>query len=108
MYFARDDSAESKLFVLDKSLGCFANPCHAPSSYGHAGMVHIWCLDQGDAMHDDLKGKAMDMILRPPSVENHMLSVGPLLIAYLKQARWKITRTDRCTNRGIHVCKGRF
>lgn len=42
-------------------------------SYGHAGMVHIWWLDQGD-MHDDLKGKAMDMILLwSSSVENHML-----------------------------------
>lgn len=66
MSFAHDVSAKSKLFVLDMSVACLANPCHAPSRYGHAGMVRIWWLDQGDAMHDDLRGKAMDMILWPP------------------------------------------
>lgn len=89
-----------------RSVSCQPMPCTQPLR--HAGMVHIWWLDQGDAMHDDLRGKAMDMILWPPECWEPHAECRLLLIGYLKQARWKITRTDRCTNRGTHVCKGRF
>lgn len=98
-------TVQSKLFVLDTSVVCLANPCHATGTL-------VWFIF-GGWIKETLcmmiwKGRRWIWYCGPQSVEKHMPRVGPLLIAYLKQARWKITWTDRCTNRGIHVCKGRI
>lgn len=92
-----------------KRVVCVGHVCSLPCQplhrwYGSYLLVgsrrrYVWWFER--------EGDGYDL-MAPLSVENLPLSVGPLLITYLKRDRWKITWTDRCTNRGFMSVKGDF